>query len=118
MKQQAINILEKIRHEIDRNKTQKFLQWNISQNKFEIESWKCEVLYRAISELQALWDGWISTAVKLPPEDTNVLIFEWWQSISWWNEPKIWWYNKKFWFQSLTDYLIATHWMNLPDSPK
>jgi hypothetical protein len=72
----------------------------------------------AKERIQAI-DGWISTAVKLPPEDTNVLIFEWWQSnLSWWNEPKIGWYNKKFWFQSLTDYHIATHWMNLPDSPK
>lgn len=106
MNQQAIDILKAMKR------------------KAEIKRWTwcgymIDTIDEAIHKIEALWDGWINTAVQLPPEDTNVLIFEWWQSnLSWWNEPKIWWYNKKFWFQSLTDYLIATHWMNLPDSPK
>lgn len=114
--QQAIDILDEMMEERTPYKEDMPLHKTLW---YEVFHWWYIALEEAKSRIQALPDGWISTAIQLPPEDTNVLIFEWWQSnLSWWNEPKIWWYNKKFWFQSFTDYLIATHWMLLPLPPK
>lgn len=97
------------------------------KNPFNSFSWQYDLLKEAKERIEkdCIRDAhthinmrWISTSIQLPPEDTNVLVWEWWQSnLSWWNEPKIGWYNKKFWFQSHTDYLIATHWMPLPIPP-
>ena len=114
----AIDILEKIRQKIDRNKNQKFIQWNMSQNKFEIESWKCEVLYIAIYELQALWDWWIS--VTESPKDMELVAV--WNNK--WKKPMFaYFYKWKRWNYYRTATVDAriiepTHWMPLPNSPK
>lgn len=61
---------------------------------------------------------WISASVRLPEPNINVLLYEWLhEDDSPWNEVQIGWYDTRYWFRTKWDWLIATHWMPLPNKP-
>lgn len=80
--------------------------------------WKLIALEDMKDELQALWDGWIQTSIRLPEPHKNVLLWEWWYEPLELNEPIIGWYDTRYWFRTKWDWPIATHWMPLPLPPK
>lgn len=93
------------------------------KRKAEIKRWTwcwymIETLDEAIHKIEALWDGWIQTSIRLPEPHKNVLLWEWWYEPLELNEPIIGWYDTRYWFRTKWDWPIATHWMPLPLPPK